>query len=37
MLTIRARQMGWDIFTPGDSTDIDKTLADAEIRLGLEF
>jgi hypothetical protein len=35
IVVIRARQMGWDIFTPGNSTDIDHTLADAESRLGL--
>lgn len=35
IVVIRPKQAGWDIFTAGNSTDIDRTLDDAERRLGL--
>ena len=35
LIEVRANQMGWDIFTPGPSSEIAATLNDANDRLGL--
>jgi hypothetical protein len=36
IVVVHARQMGWEIFTPGTSMKVDETLVDAAARLGLK-
>lgn len=36
IITIHCNKMGWEIYTPCASTEIVRTLRDAEARLGLE-
>lgn len=35
VVTVWADGLGWDIYTPGKSLDLDETFADAEKRLGV--
>ena len=35
LVVIRPYSLGWDIFTAGNSTEIEDTLEDAESRLGI--
>jgi len=35
LISVRSHNHGWDIFTNSASIDVDKTLEDANVRLGL--